>query len=130
MSSSNSKPSPTPNSASSPHYEELVKFLLVPFVESPESLKVDCERSSGSSKVWVRVAFDSTDKGRVFGRGGRNLHAVRSTLAALAKVAGESVFLDIYGGLGSGREATGSPPPRRNPKFPSRRPRPKSDFQD
>lgn len=130
MSSSNSNPSPTPNSAASPNYEKLVQFLLVPFVESPESLKVDCERSSSSSKVWVRVAFDSTDKGRVFGRGGRNLHAVRSTLAALAKVAGESIVLDIYGGLGSGRDAAGSPPPRRSSKFPSRRPRPKSDLKD
>lgn len=130
MFSSNSEPPPTPKSASSTNYEELVKFLLVPFVESPESLKVDCERSNGNSKVWVRVAFDNTDKGRVFGRGGRNLHAVRATLAALAQVVGESAFLDIYGGIGSSRDGEASPAPRRVTKLPSPRPRPKSDSRD
>jgi uncharacterized protein len=128
MSSSNSELLPTPKSVSSPNYKELVEFLLVPFVESPKSLKVDCERSTSQSKVWVRVAFDSTDKGRVFGRGGRNLHAVRSTLAALAQLAGESIFLDIYGGLGSSRDGETSPPPRRVTKFPARRPHPSSEF--
>lgn len=130
MFSSNSEQPPAPKSTSSPNYEELVKFLLAPFVESPESLKVDCERSSGNSKVWVRVAFDSPDKGRVFGRGGRNLHAVRATLAALARVSGESAFLDIYGGIGSLREGDASPAPRKVTKFPSPRPRPKSDSRD
>jgi uncharacterized protein len=130
MSSSNSEQLPTPKSVSSPDYPELVKFLLVPFVESPDSLRVDCERSSGNSKVWVRVAFDTADKGRVLGRGGRNLHAVRSTLDALARVAGESVFLDIYGGMGSGRDTESSPAPRRVTKLPSPRPRPKSDYRD
>lgn len=130
MFSSNSEQLPTPKSASSPDYPKLVQFLLLPFVESPDSLKVDCERSNGNSKVWVRVAFDSSDKGRVLGRGGRNLNAVRSTLAALARVVGESVFLDIYGGLGSHRDGDGSPAPRRVTKLPSPRPRPKSDSRD
>ncbi|MGB3239225.1 MAG: KH domain-containing protein [Geitlerinemataceae cyanobacterium] len=130
MSSSNSKQLPTPKSVSSPDYQELVKFLLVPFVDSPDSLKVDCERSNGNAKVWVRLAFDSTDKGRVLGRGGRNLNAVRSTLAALARVAGESIFLDIFGGIGSSQDLESAPAPRRVTKLPSPRPRPKSDSRD
>jgi predicted RNA-binding protein YlqC (UPF0109 family) len=91
---------------------------------------VDCERSNQKSKVWVRVAFDSSDKGRVFGRGGRNLNAIRSTLAAIARVSGESVILDIYGGMGSSRDTEGSPSPRKLTTFPSRRPRPKTDSLD
>jgi len=50
---------------------------------------------SKTKRAWVRVAFESEDKGRVFGRGGRNIEAIRTVIAAAA--AGHSVYLDIYG---------------------------------
>jgi predicted RNA-binding protein YlqC (UPF0109 family) len=76
----------------------LVKFLLEPFLESPESLKIDWEPVLNHQRVWIRIAFDSTDKGKVFGRGGRNIQAIRKVIAAAAATAGQSVYLDIYGG--------------------------------
>ncbi|GCL41963.1 hypothetical protein NIES80_16640 [Dolichospermum planctonicum] len=91
--------------ATSPNYVGLVKFLVQPFLESPESLKVDCEISQTLKRAWVRIAFDSTDKGKVFGRGGRNIQAIRSVIAAAAELAGQSVYLDIYGGASPGRES-------------------------
>ena len=90
--------SPSPNS---PDYTALIKFLVVPFLESPESLSVDCEKSNGSAKVWIRVAFEAEDKGRVFGRGGRNIQAIRTVVQAAALNAGQSVHLDIFGGGGT-----------------------------
>lgn len=103
MSLNSSVPQSTSNAASqsvrsepSPDYAALVKFLIQPFLESPESLSVDCETSASASRVWIRVAFEGEDKGRVFGRGGRNIQSIRTVIAASAELAGHSVYLDIY----------------------------------
>ncbi|NEO99322.1 MAG: KH domain-containing protein [Symploca sp. SIO2E9] len=82
--------------ASSPDYEALVRFLIEPFLESPNSLSVDCEDSNSNGRVWIRLAFEGTDKGRVFGRGGRNIQAIRTLIKAIGQAAGQSVYLDIY----------------------------------
>lgn len=81
---------------SSPDYVGLVKFLLEPFLDESESLSVDCEHLSSSNKVWLRVAFDTTDKGKVFGRGGRNIQAVGTILKTAATNINQSLHLDIY----------------------------------
>lgn len=81
-----------------PTYEQLVRFLIEPFLESPEALRIDCERSNHNHRVWIRLAFEQSDKGRVFGRGGRNIQAIRTVLEAAASAANQSVYLDIYGG--------------------------------
>ncbi|MBC1225205.1 KH domain-containing protein [Nostoc sp. UCD121] len=105
----------------SPNYVDLVRFLVQPFLESPETLSVDCEISQALNRVWVRIAFESTDKGKVFGRGGRNIQAIRTIIAAAATAAGQSAYLDIYGSTTPGREGMSfdedteerSPPPTR-----------------
>ncbi|MGK7873372.1 MAG: KH domain-containing protein [Xenococcaceae cyanobacterium] len=81
----------------SPDYTGLVKFLLKPFLDSPECLSVDCEQSKNNQRVWIRLAFEGTDKGRVFGRGGRNIQAIRTVLNTAAAAASQSLYLDIYG---------------------------------
>jgi len=94
-----------------PDYDGLVKFLVQPFLESQESLKVDCEISASGPRVWIRVALEGEDKGRVFGRGGRNIKAIRTAIAAAAIASGQSVYLDIYGGVFLEQEI--GPPPSR-----------------
>mgnify|MGYP001809764043 CR=1 FL=1 len=109
MSSSFSNPEPTLNRddrsnittpdgkpATQPDYVGLVRFLMTPFLQHPEALKIDCERSR--QRVFVRVAIDEADQGRAYGRGGRNIDAVRHVLMACARVAGEVARLDIFGG--------------------------------
>ncbi|AFY32096.1 KH domain-containing protein [Calothrix sp. PCC 7507] len=96
----------TQSAIASPNYDELVRFLVQPFLESPESLRVDCEISHTLKRAWIRIAFESTDKGKVFGRGGRNIQAIRTVIAAAAEAAGQSVYLDIYGSNSSDREGT------------------------
>ncbi|MEH1824262.1 MAG: KH domain-containing protein [Nostoc sp.] len=109
----------------SPNYVDLVRFLVQPFLESPETLSVDCEISQALNRVWVRIAFESADKGKVFGRGGRNIQAIRTVIAAAAAAAGQSTYLDIYGSTTPGREGMSfdedteerSPPPtKREPR--------------
>lgn len=81
-----------------PDYLGLADFLLKPFLEFPESLSLDCEQLNNNQRVWIRAAFESSDKGRVFGRGGRNIQAIRSVLSTAAKIAGQSLYLEVYGG--------------------------------
>ncbi|MGC9503280.1 KH domain-containing protein [Baaleninema sp.] len=125
MSSSKSSPPATPKT---PDYGGLVRFLVEPFLESPASLSVDCEYGSTKPQVWVRVAFDESDRARVFGRGGRNIDAIRHSLKAMAQTAGHSLVLDVFGGVEAHREHH-SPKPRngrssdRSSRSPRRRPR-------
>lgn len=79
-----------------PDYVGLVRFLMTPFLQHPEALKIDCERSQ--QRVFLRLAIDEADRGRAYGRGGRNIDAVRHVLTACARVAGENARLDIFGG--------------------------------
>ncbi len=80
----------------SPDYTGLVQFLVQPFLESPKSLSVDCEQSNQNRRVWIRMAFKGIDKGQVYGRGGRNIQAIRRVLETAAAAAGQSLYLDIY----------------------------------
>ncbi|MBC6477382.1 MAG: KH domain-containing protein [Hormoscilla sp. GM7CHS1pb] len=118
MYSNKSKPLPLPqkdkkmaSQSRGPDYEELVRFLVEPFLESPEALSVDCEISSSGPRVWIRLAFDVADKGRVYGRGGRNLQAINQVLTAVARASGQSVYLDVYGGFKEAEENNGSAAP-------------------
>uniref|UniRef100_B8HKC6 KH domain-containing protein n=1 Tax=Cyanothece sp. (strain PCC 7425 / ATCC 29141) TaxID=395961 RepID=B8HKC6_CYAP4 len=80
-----------------PDYAALLRFLVEPFLESPAALKVDCEFHPARSRIWIRLAFESSDKGRVFGRGGRTIQAIRTVVEAAAQAVGHTVYLDIYG---------------------------------
>jgi uncharacterized protein len=82
--------------AGSPDYEQLARFLIEPFLEDPQSLKTNSELNSQGKKIWLRVAFDKGDRGKVFGRGGRNIQAIRTTIQTAAATHEETVFLDIY----------------------------------
>ena len=80
-----------------PDYGQLVKFLFQPFVSAADAIGVDCEYTIDRHRVWIRVAIASADQGSAFGRGGRNIQAVRTILQAAATAVGQSVHLDIYG---------------------------------
>jgi len=88
----NNLPQPT----TSPNYAALVRFLVEPFLLSPERLKLDCEISQAGSRIWLRLALEEEDKGRLFGRGGKNIQAIRTLLQVVATQAGQSFNLEIY----------------------------------
>lgn len=80
-----------------PDYIELVKFLISPFLERPDSLNVDCETYADNRKVLIRIAFAGSDKGRVFGRGGRTLQSIRAVVNASAQMVQQTVHVEVYG---------------------------------
>lgn len=79
-------------------------------------------------RVLVRLAFEGDDKGRVFGRGGRNIQAVRTVLQAVAQTVGQSAHLEVFGSQ-SGGSREGGDRPRDGGERPrpsgSRRPQPR-----
>lgn len=83
--------------ANVPDYGQLVKFLFQPFLSVADALSVDCEYTIDRHRVWIRVAVDNADQGSAFGRGGRNIQAIRTVVQAAATAVGQSIVLDVYG---------------------------------
>lgn len=79
-----------------PDYVALVKFLVEPMLEQPGSLRIDCEQNSQGDRILIRVAFDAVDKGRVFGRGGRTLHAIRTVVQTAALATSHTVRFEVF----------------------------------
>ncbi len=79
-----------------PDYKALAHLLIEPLT-GPGGLKMDVETTCAGQKVWLRLAFDPKDRGRVFGRGGRTMQAIRQVMMAAAQLAGQSLHIDIYG---------------------------------
>lgn len=113
-------------------FEALARFLMSPFLDQPGALKFHVENLAGGKKLWLRAAFDEAeDKGRVFGRGGRNIQAVRTVLSAAAQLAGRTVNLSIFGEPSSDRsersDRGGRPGGGRSRSGEGRRARPRSE---
>lgn len=79
-----------------PDYLELVRLLIGPLVASPEAIDIDCEVSRQGRSHWLRLALPEDERGRLLGRGGRNLQAIRTVLGAAAQLADHRVTLDVY----------------------------------
>ena len=86
-----------------PDYEQLVKFLFQPFLSAPEAIGVDCEYTIDRQRIWLRVAVATPDRDTAFGRGGRNVQAIRTVLQAAATAVGQSIYLDVYGHTSNSR---------------------------
>ena len=90
-----------------PDYEQLVKFLFKPFLSATEAIGVDCEYTIERRRIWIRVAVATADQGTAFGRGGRNIQAIRTVVQAAAATVGQSIHLDVYGNSSSRHADTG-----------------------
>jgi predicted RNA-binding protein YlqC (UPF0109 family) len=91
--------------ANLPDYEQLVKFLFQPFLSAADAIGVDCEYTVDRHRVWIRVAVATPDRDTAFGRGGRNIQAIRTVLQAAATAVGQSIHLDVYGSSSSSRQS-------------------------
>jgi uncharacterized protein len=116
--------------ANSPDFVELARFLLSPLVDSAAQLHLDCEILADGRKLSLRAAIEGNDRGRVLGRGGRNIQAIRTILQAAAQP-GQTIHLEIFGTEPEGQDAAidrGIMPqgdrPRREVPPPKRRPKP------
>ena len=74
-------------------YKELVQFIVRYLVTQPDSISVESGEEDGGTKVMIRVAHE--DVGRVIGKRGATINAIRLLAKAAAVKAGERVDVDI-----------------------------------
>lgn len=75
------------------NYKELVEFIVKHLVTQPDSVGVESKEEDGGSKILIRVAHE--DVGRIIGKRGATINAIRLLAKAAAVKAGERVDVDI-----------------------------------
>jgi uncharacterized protein len=85
-------------------------------------MTIDCEYTIDRQRIWIRVAVASADRDSAFGRGGRNIQAVRTVVQAAALAVGQSIHLDIYGNNSSSRTDSDRPDDQLEPRASGDRP--------
>jgi predicted RNA-binding protein YlqC (UPF0109 family) len=74
--------------------EDLVEYLARSLVDKPDEVSVDSyDEDDGSVVYELSVAED--DVGKIIGRGGRTVNALRCVLRACATKQGRRVLLDV-----------------------------------
>lgn len=75
------------------NYKELVEFVVKHLVTQPDSVSVESMEEENGFKVLIRVAHE--DVGRIIGKRGATINAIRLLAKAAAVKAGERVDVDI-----------------------------------
>ncbi|MDZ4169361.1 MAG: KH domain-containing protein [Coriobacteriia bacterium] len=75
--------------------EGLVKFLIESLVDSPEAVQITVTENGDT--VRFEVALEGDDVGKVIGRGGRIIKAIRTLARAAGSAEGRHVEVDIVG---------------------------------
>jgi uncharacterized protein len=75
-------------------YRALVEFVARSIAEKPDEVKVESfERSRGTISVTVKLAEE--DVGKLIGKGGRNIDALRALVRAASLRERRRVFVDL-----------------------------------
>jgi hypothetical protein len=75
--------------------EELVHYLVESLVDEPENLSIERIDSEGS--IRFEITLDPDDVGKVIGRGGRIIKAIRTLARAAGSTEGVHVDVDVLG---------------------------------
>jgi len=75
--------------------ETLVRYLVSSLVENPDNVSI--ARKESGSTVTFEVSVDPDDVGKVIGRQGRIIKAIRTVVRAAASVNGDQVDVDVLG---------------------------------
>ena len=73
--------------------KELVEYIAKSLVDNPESVHVN--EVEGSSMVVLELTVDDSDMGRVIGKGGRVVNAMRTLVDVAGGRRGKRVTLEI-----------------------------------
>lgn len=81
----------------------LVEFIAKALVDQPEAVELTCTPAEGGVLYELKVAPD--DVGKVIGRDGRTVNALRTVLATAALKKGEKARLEIVDDRRNGAKA-------------------------
>lgn len=74
--------------------EELVEYLARSLVDNPDGVRVESFEEGDGSTV-IELSVDEDDVGKIIGRGGRTVNALRCVLRACAAKQDHRVLLDV-----------------------------------
>ena len=83
------------DSTTTPDTEALVRKMVEGLVEHPEDVVI--ERGSDGSTTTYEITVHDDDTGKVIGRQGRIIRAIRVLARASGTLAGEQVYVDVVG---------------------------------
>jgi len=72
---------------------ELCEYLVLGLVNEPDAVKVTVERTDEA--IVLRIVVAPEDRGKVIGRGGRVVRAIRSVVRAGAVKSGRRVLVEV-----------------------------------
>jgi predicted RNA-binding protein YlqC (UPF0109 family) len=75
--------------------EQLVRYLITSLVESPDAVEI--KTTEGEDSVTFEVALDSEDVGKVIGRQGRIIKAIRTIARAAGSTDSRQVEVEVLG---------------------------------
>lgn len=75
--------------------EGLVRYLVESLVDTPEAVEINVTESGDT--IRFEVSLDAEDVGKVIGRGGRIIKAIRTLARAAGSTEGRMVDVDILG---------------------------------
>lgn len=71
----------------------MIKYVVGSLVEHPDEVRIE-ERSQRDETVF-EVTVNPEDRGRVIGKSGQTIHALRSLVAAAAALKGVNATVDV-----------------------------------
>ncbi len=74
-------------------YRPFVETLVKSVVENPDQIEIDEEHEMGTRTFFVRVSPD--DVGKIIGKSGRVVSAIRCVVSAVASKSREKAFVKI-----------------------------------
>ena len=75
--------------------EALVRYLVESLVDVPEAVKISVTQNDDS--ISFMVELDPSDVGKVIGRGGRTIKAIRTLARAAGSTENRQVEVDVVG---------------------------------
>lgn len=76
-----------------PDYGELVRFMVQQMVSQPDAVEVAVEQEA--QRVTVRIKTAPDDLGKLIGRGGRHIEAVRMVVRAASLRSRDRVYIEV-----------------------------------
>lgn len=74
-------------------FKELVEYMVKSLVDEPEAVEVS--ETAGESSIIVEVRVADEDTGRIIGRKGRVINALRTIVQSLGAKEGKRVTLEV-----------------------------------
>lgn len=73
---------------------EFLKFLVSALVDAPEKVTIE-ERSGQEEMTWYYIHVDQADMGKIIGKGGKIIQAIRNVTRILAVKENKQIRIDL-----------------------------------